>query len=163
MKKAHLQFSLNASLVWVDVWAFEHGLRQTKGAASPSTSGYDYERLTGLYQGPFLGKKFDAPWALPARERLRAKFLRYLTEQGRRLMQAGQVDQAISVFEKGLDTDELAEEFYCNLMRCYQILGRPAEALRVYQRCQKILAAALGVSPGPETQSLYQAVRSAAD
>ncbi len=66
---------------------------------------------------------------------------------------------AILVFENGLEVNELAEECYRHLMRCYQSLDRCTEAISVYQRCRKTLAAVLGISPAPETEALYQALR----
>ena len=112
-----------------------------------------------LYQGPFLGKQVDASWALPLRERLRTKYLRHLVQWGRGLLRASEFEQAILAFERGLEVDELAEEFYRNLMRCYQALGRRAEAIGAYQRCQKTLAAVLGIAPAKETEALYQTLR----
>ena len=109
-----------------------------------------------LYQGPFLGKHADLNWALPLRERLRSKFLQHLVQRGKNLFEAKEFEAAVVVLEKGLNVDPLAEEFYRNLMLCYQALGRRAEAIGVYQRCQKTLRAVLGVSPAPETVALYQ-------
>jgi DNA-binding SARP family transcriptional activator len=41
-------------------------------------------------------------------------------------------------------------------MNAYARLGRPAEALAVYQRCRQSLLTRLGVSPTQETRSLLQ-------
>jgi DNA-binding SARP family transcriptional activator len=151
-------FSLDPRYVWVDVWAFERSLAPAHGkldAAGRCAS----EKAMALYQGPFLGKHADLSWAMPLRERLRSKFLRHLIESGRSLFEAGELESAVAVFEKGLNVDPLAEEFYSNLMRCYQALNRRAEAMGVYQRCQKTLGAILGVYPAAETVALYQALQ----
>ncbi len=152
------QLSLDPRYVWLDTWAFEHWLAQMKKLDS-SARRHASEKAIALYQGPFLGKQNEAPWALPPRERLRTKFLRHLVQWGRSLLQAGECEQAILVFENGLEVDELAEECCCHLMRCYQSLDRRAEAISVYQRFRKTLAAVLGISPAPETEALYQALR----
>jgi ATP/maltotriose-dependent transcriptional regulator MalT/DNA-binding SARP family transcriptional activator len=152
------QLSLDPRYVWVDTWAFEHWLAQINKLDS-STRRHASEKAIALYQGAFLGKQNEAPWALPPRERLRTKFLRHLVQWGRSLLQAGECEQAILVFENGLEVDALAEECYRHLMRCYQSLDRRAEAISVYQRCRKTLAAVLGISPAPETEVLYQALR----
>jgi DNA-binding SARP family transcriptional activator len=141
------RFSLDPRYVWVDVWAFERGL-----ASAQATS----EKSLALYRGPFLGKDTDFGWALPLRERLRAKFLRHLAHWGASLLKAKEFELAITILEKGINVDPLAEEFYRNLMLAYQALSRRAEAIGVYRRCQKILAGTLGISPAPETVSLYQ-------
>jgi DNA-binding SARP family transcriptional activator len=93
------------------------------------------------------------------RERLRTKFTRYLSRWGASLLKEKEFDLAITILERGLNVDPLAEEFYRNLMLCYQGLSRRAEAIGVYQRCQKTLGTALGVSPAPETIALYQTLQ----
>jgi len=146
-------FSLDPCYVWVDVWAFERWLAPAQGDAAGRRAS---EKAIALYQGPFLGKHADLSWALLLRERLRSKFLRHLVQWSRGLFEAKEFEAAVVVLEKGLNVDPLAEEFYRDLMLCYQALGRRAEATGVYQRCQKILGAVLGVSPAPETVALYQ-------
>jgi DNA-binding SARP family transcriptional activator len=145
------RFSLNPGCVWVDVWAFERGLAVQSESAP--------EKSLALYRGPFLGKDADFSWALPLRERLRTKFTRYLSRWGASLLKEKEFDLAITILERGLNVDPLAEEFYRNLMLCYQGLSRRAEAIGVYQRCQKTLGTALGVSPAPETIALYQTLQ----
>ena len=144
-------FSLDPCYVWVDVWAFERWLAPAQGDAAGRRAS---EKAIALYQGPFLGKHADLSWALLLRERLRSKFLRHLVQWSRGLFEAKEFEAAVVVLEKGLNVDPLAEEFYRDLMLCYQALGRRAEATGVYQRCQKILGAVLGVSPA--TVALYQ-------
>lgn len=141
--------SLHPQHVWVDVWAFERGLAEDSPA-----------RAEALYQGSFLGKHLDLNWAIPLRERLRVKFMRHLAGRGHALFAAGELGAAIALFEKGLNADPLAEEFYRQLMVCYQALDLPAEAIGVYRRCEKTLAATLGLSPAPKTVALYQSLQS---
>jgi len=147
------KLTLDARRVWVDVWALDHLFNREDAAPA------DFTQALALYQGAFLEKDADASWVWPLRERLRNRFLRELTKQGRLLMQAKQYEEAIRLTEKGLDVDSLAEELYCNLMRCYQALGRRADALSTYERCRKLLSITLGVTPSPETEALYQALR----
>ncbi len=151
-------FSLNSRHVWVDVWAFERGLAAAQagsGAAARSAS----DRAMALYQGTFLGKNVELNYAIPLRERLRAKFLHHLTHRSQRLLEAGEFKPAIAVLEKGLSADPLAEDCYRGLMLCYQALDRRAEAIGVYRRCEKTLAATLGVSPAPAIVALYQTLQ----
>ena len=152
------RFSLNSRYVWVDVWAFERGLAAEQSSSDVTGSNASDKAMT-LYQGPFLGKDVDLPCAIPLRERLRAKFLRYLIQRSQGLFEAGEFKPAITVLEKGLNAEPLAEDCYRNLMLCYQALDRRAEAIWVYQRCQKTLAATLGVSPAPAIVALYQTLQ----
>jgi DNA-binding SARP family transcriptional activator len=157
LQKNH--FSLDPRHVWVDAWAFERGLASRQGTSGAGRRDAS-DGAIALYRGPFLGKQVDLTWTAPLRERLRTKFLRHVAEEGRTLFAAREFDAAIALFEKGLNADPIAEELYHELMLCYQALGRRAEAIGVYQRCERTLAAALGVSPASKTVALYQALQS---
>lgn len=156
---ARNHFSLDPRYVWVDVWAFERNLvpRLALRAADPRNA-QALERALALYQGPFLAEHAEASWALPLRERLHARFVRQVGERGRALLAAGEHSAAVAVLEKGLSVDPLAEDLYQGLMLCYQSLDRRADAVKVYRRCEKMLAASLGVAPGRKTVELYQAL-----
>ena len=150
-------FSLDGRLVWVDTWALDRALASYSDR-TPAARTSASEQVLALYQGPFLGQQVDLGWAIPLRERLRVRFMRHLAERGRVLFEAGEVGAAVALFEKGLSVDPLAEEFYRQLMVCYQLLDRRAEAIGVYQRCEKTLAT-LGVAPAPKTTALYQTLQ----
>jgi DNA-binding SARP family transcriptional activator len=101
----------------------------------------------------------DFAWAIPLRERLRVRFIRHIVQRSQGLFDAGQLKAAIAMLENGLNVDPLAQDCYRNLMLCYQALDRQAEAIGVYRRCEKTLAATLGVSPSPEIVALYQTLQ----
>lgn len=61
-------------------------------------------------------------------------------------------------YQRGLDIDEFAEEYYQHLMICYHRLGQPVKAIEVYRRCKKTLSAVLEIEPSPKTQSIYQSI-----
>ena len=146
------KLSIDARRVWVDVWALEQLFGVRDGAA------VDFDQVLALYRGAFLEGE-DGAWAWPLRERLRGRVSRELERRGQRLLEEERCEEAIQLFEKGLEVDELVEELYCKLMRCYQALGRRAEALRVYERCRKLLSCRLGVAPSPATEALRHALR----
>ena len=146
------RLSIDGRRVWVDVWALEQLFGGRDGAA------VDFDHALALYGGAFLEGE-DGAWAWPLRERLRARVSRELARRGQRLLEDGRCEEAIHLFEKGLEIEELAEELYCKLMRCYQALGRRAEALRVYERCRVVISSRLGVGPSPATEALHQALR----
>lgn len=66
---------------------------------------------------------------------------------------------AAEVFLRGLDMDNLTEEFYQRLMVCYQGLGQKADAVKVYHRCRSVLSAALGVEPSSRTEEIYASLQ----
>jgi DNA-binding SARP family transcriptional activator len=148
------ELSLDPTQVWVDAWALERLLEEAPVSPQEGV----LARVCSLYKGPFLGG-VDAPWATPLRERLRSKFTRCVAEHGRALLAAGQHGAAIRAFERGLDADAQREEFYQGLMLCHAALGRRAEAIGVFRRCETTLAATLGIVPGRKTQALYESLQ----
>jgi DNA-binding SARP family transcriptional activator len=85
---------------------------------------------------------------------LRSKFLRHLLDAARHWEKIGQHEAAIQCYQKGLETDDLAEIFYQRLMVCYQQLGRKSEALAVYRRCRTTLSLILSITPSPATETI---------
>ncbi len=139
----------------VDSHAFEQLLEQADATGSiPLT-----EKALALYQGTFLSDDPGEPWAISYRERLRSKFLRSVSKLGSQLEGMGQIEKAIEHYEKALEVDHVAEEFYQRLMVCYQSEGRRAEALAIYNRCRSILQSVFGIEPSAKTRALYDTIR----
>ncbi|HZW36501.1 MAG: AfsR/SARP family transcriptional regulator, partial [Deltaproteobacteria bacterium] len=157
------RLTLDPACCWVDAFSFESLLSRLDDAARegrvcPDGAGAAKlaERALSLYRGPFLPGEVLSPWTLAPRERLRSKFLRAVEFLGRCLEREGQWAEAVACYRKGLEVDDLAEGFYQRLMVCQRRLGRDAEALNVYHRCRKALAAALGIPPSPETEAIVK-------
>jgi LuxR family maltose regulon positive regulatory protein len=145
--------SVDRSRVWVDAWAFEQAL----GEGLPDME--RASRVLALYRGGFLPEEEGTPWAVPMRERLRARYIHRLGELGARLEQAGRHEEAIEWYLRGLDADSIVEPFYQGLMRCYHRLDRRAEAASTYRRLKQILSVTLGLAPSATTEKLYQSLR----
>jgi len=62
-------------------------------------------------------------------------------------------DKAIDCYKKGLEADDLVEEFYRRIILCHQRLGRNAEALSAYNRCKKTLTS-YGIELSLETEEI---------
>jgi len=111
-----------------------------------------------LYRGAFLAGD-EAAWAVPTRERLRAKFIDAVGRIGERLEAAERPEEAISLYQRGIESDNLIEPFYLGLMRCYDRLNRRTEAISTYRRLREILSVTLGIAPSATTQRLFEALR----
>lgn len=135
---------------WVDTWAFEQAMETGDHSA--------VERAIDMYRGPFLAAE-DATWAVPMRERLRAKFIHAVMAIGEGNEQAGRHEDAIRCYLRGLDADNLVEAFYQGLIRCYGHLQRRTEAASVYRRLREVLSVTLGVAPSSATEQLFQRLR----
>ncbi len=155
------KLSLDRRRCWVDVWAFGEAVdgATAAGRAANLDAARSYEASAlSLYKGSFLSADLDVPWSAPMRERLRAKFIGLVSLQGQRLEGVHRYDAAVSLYQRGLDADNLVEEFHQGLMRCYAKLDRNVEALAVYVRLKQLLSLALGVQPSTSTQQLYRSL-----
>ena len=69
------EIALDRQCCWVDVQAFEEGL-------NPAADIDRVEHAIALYRGAFLAQEVNASWAIPARERMRAKFIQAVGKLG---------------------------------------------------------------------------------
>ncbi|GAB4342179.1 MAG: hypothetical protein Kow0099_19510 [Candidatus Abyssubacteria bacterium] len=151
---------------WVDAWAFEETLEQAEAEWQKRASGKDQpvraisltQRAIEIYRGPFLAGEPGESWAISARERLQSKFLRAVARLAGHFEAQHQLEQALEYYRRGLEVDDLVEEFYQRVMICLHKLGRTAEAISAYQRCTKTLSAGLGIEPSSETQAIYKSL-----
>jgi len=156
--------SIDQRYCWADIWTFERlvGLIDARrSAATPDAPPEETARLTdralSLYSGNFLADESGLPWAHSARERLRSKFVRLVVNAGYSWERAGVWHKAIEYYQKGLEMDELVEEFYQRLLICYGHLGKKGEALLLYRRCRRLLALQC-ITPSARTKAAYEAV-----
>lgn len=153
--------TLDPGYCWVDTWAFERNLGKADMAlreGQKDRASRLIEKAVTLYKGSFLLDSPDEEWAVSLRERLRSKFLRYTGELGRLYEERGEFNKAIDSFQRGIEVDLYAEEFYQRLMTCYQRLGRRAEAIAVYSNLKKVLSTTMGLEPSPETGGIYRRI-----
>ena len=162
--------SLDPRYCWVDVWVFDRSSRQIRGLLmDKSASATDPEQMEHLarqalrlYQGHFLGREAVPDWAHTLRDRLASQFRHDVSTlcsywEGRQAW-----DDAADVYGRALELDNLAEEFYCGLMRCQAALGNFSAAVNTYRRCRQALSVVLGISPSAQTEALYATVRTQA-
>ena len=159
----HRKIGLDPQRVWLDVWAFDRDVDALQSAVRKLGTEAQVEtvvaRLLGLYRGPFLDHEEPERWLLAARERTRQRFLRSLSDAGRYWERREHWSAAAGLYERGIDVDPAAEDFYRGLMRCHVAQGHPAEVARTLQRCREMLLAHLGVPPSAETEALFRSIR----
>ncbi|MEO8847184.1 MAG: BTAD domain-containing putative transcriptional regulator [Casimicrobiaceae bacterium] len=149
------RLSLDPAACWTDCEAFEQLVSDTAAGRGDGVRETEpLRRALELYQGRFLAEDTNEPWSVSKRERLRGKFNRAVMSRGAELSAAGRDAEAIECYRRGLDTDDLAEEFYQGLMRSALRLQRPAEGIAAYQRLQRMLSMLLGIAPSAETEAL---------
>jgi DNA-binding SARP family transcriptional activator len=162
LKDGHL--SLNARVVWVDVWAGEalldrldHVLADER--ADMSTLLDLQRRLVGLYKGPFLEFEPERAWSLRLRDELHERAVGACVATGERWQEAGDSERALEAFKSALRLEPLSEKLHRQIMRLHADNGDFAEALAVYERCKKTLSLNFGVPPGLATAGLYESIR----
>lgn len=144
--------SLDPSLVSLDHVAFERMAQNIDRTDGPAL-----ERTLTLYHGHFLLGEI-ASWALPVRERLRARFLDLTERLGALLEERGETNEAAQKYLRALEVEPAAEVMCRRVMMTYVRLGRRSEAIGVYQRFSQALQTKLGVPPTSETVSLYHII-----
>ncbi|HEV8391957.1 MAG TPA: BTAD domain-containing putative transcriptional regulator, partial [Dongiaceae bacterium] len=120
-----------------------------------------WDRAAALYCGDLLaGVSLPdggfADWLLVERTRLHDLAVRVLS----RVVGTQSGDDAIATALRLQDLDPDREETYRTLMRLYAAKGDRSQALRQYQLCRDRLQRELGVKPEPETERLFQQIRS---
>ncbi len=151
------QVSLDTARVWVDAFAFSAAAEHSPAAAREDA----HEHALRLYRGEFLPGEERQAWLVPARERLRRKFVELVVAHGKHLERGSVFEEATHLYLRGLDADNLIEEFYQGLMRCHLARGRCAEGMDVFRRLRQILSVTLSISPSDESQALFLALQNA--
>jgi LuxR family transcriptional regulator, maltose regulon positive regulatory protein len=153
--------SLDPEHLWVDALAFERILAQLDKKIA--TSENDLEsvlrlaaKAAGLYVQCFLPADEGQFWTISFRERLRSKFSRLINLIGGLLEKAGQWEKAMQYYHKGLDIDDLSEDFCQRLMACCHQLGRYPNAIEIYKRYRKLLSVKMGIEPSARTKAIYE-------
>ena len=154
------RLSLNARYFWVDTWAIERLFEQVDREAAISVGrgsmSETAQRLLDLYRGAFLEDESERSCYIALREHLRGKVLRLLSRIANQAVESSRADAAVSYYERAIDADPLFEGLYRNLMTLHETLGKPDEALNVYERCRNVLSSTLRVAPSSETMAIYQ-------
>lgn len=143
---------------WIDVEEAQSSLHLAEAALQLSRPEDAYPHAVvanAITSRAFLvGESGD--WANARREELAVLRVRTLDCLADCLSANGETSLAIQDAEEALRLDPYREAGYRRLMRIHQGAGDRAQALRVYERCRRLLADELGVSPSAETERLYR-------
>lgn len=148
----HTQVRLNRASIWVDAWAFEE---LAKRAAKIDDEALR-ERAIQAFKGELLEAETLVPWVIVARERLRSLFLKLIDVHGAWLENNRRFTEAIDVYERGIQAENLAETCYRALMRCHLALNQRAQATAVFRRLRLTLATTLGTTPSSATLEMLE-------
>jgi len=123
-------------------------------------------RAAELYQGRFLAG-FSIPdsilyeeWMLLKRERFDRLAYQVFHRLANYYELIGDYQRALGFAQRQIELDPWREEVHRLMMRCLYFSGQRSAAIGQYEACCKSLETDLGIEPNPDTQALFEAIRS---
>lgn len=142
---------------WIDLEAAAEALDHAESAlrnGKPRQAEGWAQVCYHICRRPFLTGE-DGPWATQKRAELRDMLVRAHDCLSEISVFSGEPALAAKHAEQALTLEPFRETSYQRLMRAHAAAGNRAEALRVYERCRRLLAEELGVSPSSQTEAVY--------
>jgi DNA-binding SARP family transcriptional activator len=142
---------------WIDLEAAAAGLDRAEGALRNGDPQQAWGWAKVAYYiacRPFLVGE-EGPWASRTRAELRDVLVRAHESLSEISAWSGEAAMAVRHAEQAVALEPFRETAYQRLMLAHAAAGNRAEALRVYERCCRLLAEELGVSPSPQTEAVY--------
>jgi DNA-binding SARP family transcriptional activator len=146
-------------VVWIDALAFEDLIAAGNQAGDRESAIAYYEQALTLYQGDFLPERRYEDWSSAERERLQVLALGLMTALAELLLKSSPLE-SIRLTQHALAIDPIWENAYRIQMEAYLAQGNRPMALRTYQQCVEVLQSELDIAPLPETQAIYEQLRS---
>jgi YVTN family beta-propeller protein len=143
---------------WVDVVAAADVAREAEAALAAD----DLEsakalatRAASLARRPFLPGE-EGAWVDGKRRELADVLRHALVTLSEACLRSGDDAEAAKSAEELIVLEPYRETGYRRLMEAHAAAGNRAEALRVYERCRRLLSEELGAYPSPETEAIYR-------
>lgn len=143
---------------WIDVTAAQEAADAAAAALARGDSSTAREaaaEAAGLARRSFLPGE-DGAWIEEKRRELGELLVRSLECLVDAFLAGGDARGAVRHAEELTALEPYREGGYRRLMQAHAAAGDSAEALRVYERCRRLLAEELGAYPSPETESAYR-------
>jgi YVTN family beta-propeller protein len=143
---------------WIDVLAAASATQEAEQALAAGDVDEAKAEATlaaSLLRQPFLPGE-EGAWVDEKRRELADVRGRALTILADACLQSGDAPEAAKWAEQAVALEPFRETGYRRLMEAHAAAGNRAEALRVYERCRRLLADELGAYPSPETESVYR-------
>lgn len=143
---------------WIDVDAAVDAVQRAEAALGAGD--LDEARSQATVAAALARRSFlpgeDGPWVEERRRDLRELLVRALECLRDSSVAAGDFAEAVRNAQEVTGLEPFRESAYRRLMQAHAFAGDSAEALRVYERCRRLLADELGAYPSPETESIYR-------
>ncbi|MFN2341613.1 MAG: BTAD domain-containing putative transcriptional regulator [Halanaerobium sp.] len=119
----------------------------------------ELDQLFKLYRGDFLLTLRYEGWTEIQREELREKYLTLIEVLSDKLYNAQKYRDTVNYLHRGIEHDPYRENFYLLYIKALVKLGRIAEAMNSYKKCEQILKEELDVLPGQELKNEYHKIK----
>jgi peptide/nickel transport system substrate-binding protein len=143
---------------WIDVVAADEAAtaaERSLAADEVEQARADASVAESLARRTFLPGE-DSRWVEGKRADLRETLIRALDCLAEAHRLAGDPRAAVRAAEEVVELEPYRERGYRLLMEAQSAAGNDAEALRVYERCRRLLDEELGTYPSPETEAIYR-------
>jgi len=126
----------------------------------------DLERCMALYRddlldGLVLREELYDEWLLGAQHQFRRTACDVIERLAVTLADTDRPDEAVDVFNRRIAMDPACEPAHRHLMELFDRIGRRSDALRQYEFLADALGRELGTEPSPETNAVYERIRTA--
>jgi len=143
--------------IWCDWIYFEDKTELLN--SSEELSREEMEQLFKLYRGDFLPCLRYEGWTEIQREKLRENYLSLIEILSDKLYYNQKYRDTVNYLHRGIQYDPYRENFYLLYIKALVKLGRIAEAINSYKKCEQILKEELDVLPGQELKNEYHKIR----
>ena len=143
---------------WIDIAAAREAAGRAEVALDAGDVGAAREsagEAVALARRSFLPGE-EGAWVEERRRELSEILVRALECLADAGLASGEGREAVRYAEELTVLEPYREGGYRRLMLAHAAAGDSAEALRVYERCRRLLADDLGAYPSPETESIYR-------
>ena len=159
IQRHDLTYDLNLYEVWVDALFFENLIAAGNQAGGRESAFGTYQQALALYRGDYLPERRYEDWSTAERERLQVLALGLMTTLAEMMLERSPLE-SIRLTQRALAIDPVWENAYRIQMQAYLVQGNRPLALRTYHQCVTALQDELAIEPLPETQTLYDQIKS---
>jgi DNA-binding SARP family transcriptional activator len=146
--------ALDPEHVWIDLDHFE----QLAESAVRERDISAYEAAIEAYGGDLLPEDRYEDWCAERREYLADLRTRLLLNLAEELARLGSHSAAEGRLREALQHDPTREDVHRRLMAVYASAGRRDQAVRQFHVCRDVLRRELDLTPGDETEGLYEEI-----
>ncbi|MEV5549843.1 BTAD domain-containing putative transcriptional regulator [Streptomyces sp. NPDC052309] len=146
-------YALRAAPDAVDAWRFEEAVAQA-GRLPAAQAPARLAAALGEWRGPAYAEFAAEEWARGERSRLTELRLRAVERRAELLVDLGRAAEAVPDLDAHLAEHPWREDAWRLLALALYRSGRQADALAVLRRARALLAAELGIDPGPRLRRL---------